>query len=100
MDIFEVVDKTGRKIRLTKRQYSHLLKKHPYMNKYMEEIKETIQNPDKITFSNVDKDVRYYYKDFKSKDMYKRYLLVSVKYLNGEGYIITSFFTNKITGVK
>ena len=33
-------------------------------------------------------------------DPSERYLLVSVKYLNGEGFVITSFFTNKITGAK
>jgi hypothetical protein len=30
----------------------------------------------------------------------ERYLFVSVNYLNGDGFIITSFYTNKITGSK
>ncbi len=33
-------------------------------------------------------------------DSLERYLLVAVKYLNGEGFVITSFFTNKITGLR
>ncbi len=46
--IFEVNDKTGRKIRLTKRQWNHMIKKHSYMEKYIEEIKETLEYPDKF----------------------------------------------------
>lgn len=34
------------------------------------------------------------------KEYDERYLLVAVKYLNGEGFVITSFFTNKVTGLK
>ena len=32
---FEVVDKTGRKIRFTKRQWSHIIKGHKYMVEYL-----------------------------------------------------------------
>ena len=45
-DIFEVIDKTGRKIRLTQKQWKHVMRRHPYMEKYIEEIKETIKTPD------------------------------------------------------
>ena len=45
-DIFEIIDKTGRKIRLTKKQWAHMMKRHSYMEKYLEEIKETLKAPD------------------------------------------------------
>ena len=77
-NIFEITDKLGKHIRLTKRQYSHILKKHSYMNKYMEEIKETIKNPDKITISNIDKHVRYYYKGYKNLKKPNKYILVII----------------------
>jgi len=37
--------------------------------------------------------VRFYYKFYKNLS---KYLLVSVKYLNGEGFVITAFYTSKI----
>ena len=47
-----------------------------------------------------DEKVRYFYKEYKNNPPIERYLLVAVKYLNSSGFVITSFFTNKITGSK
>lgn len=93
--IFEVVDKTGRKIRLTKKQWSHITKKHPEVES-LEEIKETIKNPDKITCPKIDQTIGFYYKYFKHKPSPYKYLLILVKYLNGESYVITSYLEDKI----
>lgn len=97
--IFEVTDKTGRKIHLSEERWKHILK-HPQMHNQIENIKETLKEPVTIRYFEQDKDVRHFYKEFKHRDSSERYLLVSVKYLNGKGFIITSFFTNKITGLK
>ena len=71
------------------------------MNENMlEEIKSTIENPLTIRYFKDDEKVRYFYKHFKNNPSEESYLLVSIKYLNGEGFIITSFFTDKITGIK
>ena len=94
--IFEIIDKTGRKIRLTKRQWWETNLKHPNMAVYLEEIKETIIKPDSITDYSFDKGVRYYYKYFKHIKSKNKYLLVIVKYLNGDGFIIKSYFERKI----
>ena len=93
-DVFEVVDKYGRKIRLTKKQWRHLTKKHPYMEKYLDEIKETLQFPDKVINRIFNKG--YYYKSYKYLKQPNRFVFVIVKYLNGEGFIITSYLTAKI----
>lgn len=98
-NVFEVVDKGGRKIRLTKTRYKHI-KRHPHMHDSFETIKSVIQNPETIRFNEDDEGVRFFYKEFKEMDASERYLFVSVKYLNGEGFVITSFYTNKITGAK
>ena len=50
--------------------------------------------------SNFSYNTKYLYKEFKDMPPEEKYLFISVKYLNGEGFIITSFFTNKITGLK
>ena len=42
-----MVDKTGRKIRLTRTQYAHVLR-HKGMEQYLEEMKETLQHPAKV----------------------------------------------------
>ena len=97
--IFEITDKNGKRIHLSKERWRHI-SKHPHMHDQLENIKSTIQNPITIRCNEDDESVAYYYKEFKNNDSEERYLLVSVKYLNGNGFIITSFFTNKITGLK
>ena len=46
-NVFEIIDKSGRKIILTKERWRHIRKKHPEVEE-VEEIKETIGKPDKI----------------------------------------------------
>ena len=93
--IFEVIDKTGRKIRLTKKQWSQISRKHPQVASCYEEIIDTLKNPLKITQS-YEETKYYYYKYFKHKTEPEKYLKVIVKYLNGEGFIITALFDRKI----
>ena len=90
--IFEVKDKSGRNIYLTDERWNHILK-HQEMANQVEQIKDTLLNPDKITTVSYDSDVHFYYRYYKNR---KGYLFISVKYLNGEGFIITSFYTDKI----
>ena len=94
--VFEIIDKTGRKIRLTKRQWRETTLKHPSMAVYLEEIKEALIRPDTITDYSLDEYVRYYYKYFKLIKSKNKYILVIVKYLNGNGFVIKSYFENKI----
>jgi len=99
--IFETIDKTNRKIRLTKKQWKHI-QKHPHMHLYesVERIKDTVNSPTTIRYNNEDETVNYFYREYNDMDIFERYLLVSVKYLNGDGFVITSFYTNRITGSK
>ena len=97
--IFEIKDKFLIKIHLTKERLRHILR-HPYMHDQLENIKNTLQYPISIRYNEKDEKVRYFYKEFKENNSSERYLLVSVKYLNNHGFIVTLFFTNKITGLK
>jgi len=94
--IFEIIDKNGKLIRLTDKQHSHMMEEHSYIHKYMEEIKETLQKPDKINSYSFDENVKYFYKGYKYLDKPNKFMLVVVKYLNGEGYIISSYLETKI----
>ena len=93
--IFEVEDKSGRKIHLSDERWKHLNQEHPEVEPYLEDIKETLKNPVKITEYELDENVRYYYKYFKERESAK-YLLVIVKYLNDHGFIITAYFVRNI----
>ncbi|MEK6843895.1 MAG: hypothetical protein AABX83_00555 [Nanoarchaeota archaeon] len=94
--LFEIIDKNKKLIRLTNKQHSHIMDQHPYMHKYMEEIKEALQKPDKITSYSIDENVLYFYKGYKHLDKPNKYVLVIVKYLNGEGYIISAYLETRI----
>ena len=96
LNIFEINDKTKRKVRLIKKQWEHITSPtspHSYMSNYLEEIKETLVKPDKIIFSVYDKYKANYYRHYKDK---RKYLRIIVKYLNGEGFIITTYFVKNI----
>jgi len=96
--LFEVAEKSGRIIYLTKERWSHI-QKHPEMSNQLERIKETLISPLIMREVEFDKDIRYYYSYFKDRP-YAKYMLVLVKYLNGKGFIITAFYTNRIKGQK
>ena len=94
--IFEVIDKTGRKIRLTKERWTHITSPsspHAYMTNYLSEIEETLTRPDKIINSIYDNAKVNYYKYYKSR---KQYLKIIVKYLNGEGFLVTTYYIRNI----
>ena len=94
--IFDVKDKSGRKIHLSEERWSHISQEHPEVADYFEEIKETIINPNKTTAYSYDRDIRYYYKYFKNRQSPAKYLLLIVKYLNEHGFIITTYFVRNI----
>ena len=91
--IFEVEDKSGRKIHLSDERWKHIVNEHANLSDKIEDIKDTLANPLTIRRSKYDEKVRFYYKFYKNLS---KYLLVSVKYLNGEGFVITAFYTSKI----
>lgn len=69
--IFEIIDKSGRKIRLTKEQWKHIQQKHLNVDYY--EIEVTIRNPLKILYDKED-DVWLYHAYFKHKKQASKYL--------------------------
>ncbi|MEK6843947.1 MAG: hypothetical protein AABX83_00825 [Nanoarchaeota archaeon] len=90
-NVFEVIDKKGRKIRLTQKQWLHINHNHPDVKQ--EEIEQTIGAPLKIVEKS--KNKLFYYRFFKYKSSPFFFLRVIVKYLNSEGFIITSYFVKE-----
>ncbi len=89
--IFEVRDASGRLIRLTESQYSHI-SEHKMLTNKIEEIKETLICPDFIIQSPKDQTINYYFRFYKAM---KHFLMVVIKYLNGHGFVITAYYTKK-----
>ena len=90
--IFELKDKAGRKIHLSRERWRHICKEHPEIID-PEDLIRVVTNPKKITESDRDETVSWYYLYNKER---RQYLKVSVKYLNSTGYIITAHYTRKI----
>jgi hypothetical protein len=65
--------------------------KHPAVRGKERSIREALKNPDKIRKSKTDNKVYLFYKKQK-----KYHLCVVVRHLNGDGFIITIYITNKI----
>ncbi len=80
--IFIIKDKTNRDIRLPKDRWTHILK-HPDMTNQLERIKETLEKPYKIIKLESDQSVCFYFRYYKD---FKQYMMVMVRYLNGEGF--------------
>ena len=93
--IFEVIDKTRRKMRLTKKNWSHITTTHSKMANYLDEIKQTLERPLKIT-THEKGDLRNYYLYLKHRKHPEKYLRVIVKYLNEHGFVITAHFVRYI----
>ena len=89
----EIKDKTGRIIYLSEERWKHIVKEHPDLYNKIEDIKETILHPIIIKSSKYDVNARFHYKYFKPIN---KHLLVAVKYLNGKGFIFTSFYITRI----
>ena len=92
VNVFVVEDKFGKKVLLTKESWSHINIFHPTVSR-IDEIKDTLKHPTSVINSVNDVDVKCFYRYNKTK---KRYLLVVVKYLNGEGFIITAHYRKRI----
>ncbi len=94
--ILEFKDRKGRLVYLTDERYNHI-KKHPEMQNSLSMIEEAIKNPQKITAYTLDPDIKYYYRYYKSRKSKAKYLRVILKFLDGEGFIITAYFVVSVT---
>ena len=96
MRIFEIIDKSGKIIYLTNERWGHINEEHPEIFLYLNYFEDILKNPTKIKVYECDESISYYYKYFKNRDASAKYLLLIVKYLNGEAFIITAYFVRNI----
>ena len=89
---FEVNSALGKKIRTTEKYWNKIVEtKHRLMKSKENLVKETLRNAEEIRKSKKDPDVYLYYKKHD-----KNYACVVAKHLNGEGFIITAYITDRV----
>ena len=89
---FEVTSKLDKRVYVTKSRWNLIIKtKHLEIEGKEKEVKETLTNPDEIRQSINDESVYLYYKNYG-----KLSLSVAAKHKNGEGFIITIYYTDRI----
>lgn len=90
--LFEVSDILGRKIRTTKTYWKNIREvKHTELKFGIPEVKKTLKNPDEVRKSVTDATILLYTKRIKKYDI----LIVAVKILNGEGFLVTAYQTKE-----
>ena len=93
--IFKVTAYDGRTIRLSEAQWHHITFFHPEIQDQQKKITQVIQNP-KVVLEGATKDTRICYRFYPSTPVTSKYLAVIIKLLNREGFIITSYFTQRM----
>lgn len=95
--IFETVCILGKKIRLTDERWQHIYYTHPEIDEfYIAKSKETLIKPDVVIKNRKDPTEFLYHKHYPKTYFGSRYLVVVVKHLNSDGFIITLYLTSKI----
>lgn len=74
----------GKRIRLTEERWQHITERHPEINGRLEEVLETISDPDVITLGWEDEVVAI--RKFQNQD-------IAVIYKETDGFAITAFLT-------
>ncbi len=89
---FEVISSLGKNIRTSDDYWKKIISaKHPAMEGQEDLVKHTLTNPDEVRRSRKDATVHLYYR--KSNGAY---CCVVAKHLNGDGFVVTAYMTEKI----
>lgn len=97
--VFEIEDWQRRLVRLTRRTFENHVRKRSVTSEYLEEAKQTIQDPDVVQLSST--GATFLYRFGLGRTPYSRlYLMVVVYYRrregNQEGTVATYFFTDTL----
>ena len=89
--LFDVVTPLNVRVRTTKEYWDYIVNiKHPSMKNKEDIVKETLLNPEEICKSKIDQNVYLYYRQF------DRIYCIVVKHRGQEGFLITTYPTDKI----
>ncbi|MBI3047090.1 MAG: DUF4258 domain-containing protein [Acidobacteria bacterium] len=89
---FEVTSSLGKRITISVEYWEKIVEtKHPIMRGREELVKQTLTSPEHVRRSKKDPAVHLYYRDYEG-----RFCCVVAKHLNGEGFVVTTYLTDKI----
>jgi len=87
----------GKNTRLTDERWNHIYFTHPEIDeKYIKRIQKTLTRPDLIVGDRRDKDVFLFHKLYHKTYFGMRFLVVVVKHLNDDCFIITAYLAKKV----
>ena len=90
--LFEITDIFGKRVRTSKEYWKKIKKdKHQELMFEKQEAVDTLVRPDEVYRSVRDEYIKLYYKKFATTT-----LVVVVKYLNGDGFVVTAYQTSKV----
>lgn len=94
MDIIEVVtSKNDIPIRLTYKQWVHIVESHDYMSGNIDLVMESIEDPDYIIRGWTDELIALRY--YKETSISEKYVVVIYKEEGKDGFVISAFMTSK-----
>jgi len=93
--IFAVCSALQRHIRLTETQWRHIRKRQE-LHRQLDNIKETLSSPE-VVYYVPGEDTYHYYRFYSQTPVGSKHMLVIVKHLDGEGFVITCFYTRRIS---
>ena len=94
MQVFR--DYEGLAVRLTDERFSHI-RRRPEMVGQETKIGETCADPDVVIESRQDPSVRLYHRLYQETPVTRKYLLVAVKILTGDAFVVRTLFTDRQT---
>ena len=71
---------------------------HPEMVGQERRIGEALRKPDVVFSSHKDSSVHVYYRHYARSPVGPKHLMVAVKILEQDAFVITAFFTNEVDG--
>jgi hypothetical protein len=92
-----IVDYSDRTVRLTDERLLHI-REHPEMVGQERRIREVLQKPDLVYTSHKDGSVHVYYRYYARSPVGSKHLMVAVKILEQDAFVITAFFTDDVKG--
>jgi hypothetical protein len=94
-----VIDYADRIVRLTNERLRHI-HEHPEMVGQERRIREVLRKPDVVYTSHKDASVHVYYRHYPRGPVGSKHLMVAVKILEEDAFVITAFFTDEVKGAE
>ena len=92
-----IIDYADRTVRLTDECLGHI-REHPETVGQGRRIREVLQEPDAVFTSHKDSSVHGYYRHYARGPVGSKHLMVAVKILEEDAFVITAFFTDEVKG--